>query len=95
MLNIKLGISYADGRKVDVKAGPATQVAFERENNCAIATIATDQRMTYIYWLAWHAAKTGIGFDDWLDTVDEIDVEVTDAVPLPEGQPAVSSSTSP
>ena len=87
MLNIRLTIKTGDSEK-KVTAGPATQVAFEREHGVGIATIATEQKITHIYWLAWHAAKTGASFDDWLETIDAIEVEVESADPSLPAQPA-------
>ena len=87
MLNIKLTIKSGDSEQ-KVTAGPATQVAFEREHGVGIATIATEQKITHMYWLAWHAAKTDVGFDDWLDTIDAIEIEVDTADPSLPAQPA-------
>jgi hypothetical protein len=76
VLNIKLTVHYTDGREVEVTAGPATQVAFEREHNTSIVSIASDPKMTFVYWLAWHASKPGVDFDAWLESLESIDIEV-------------------
>ncbi len=76
MLKISLAVAYADGRKQDVVAGPGVQVAFEREHNVGIAAIATEQKVSHVYWLAWKATKASLPFDEWLDTVDDIELEV-------------------
>ena len=88
MLNITLTIHYADGRTIEVKVGPSTQVAFEREHNVGIVAIATEQKLSHVYWLGWHASKTGLGFDEWLETLDSVDVDMSDADPTKPAAPA-------
>ena len=88
MLTITLTCHYQDGRTVDVTSGPATQVAFEREFGLSIAKLADEdeRKMSHIYWLAWHASKPGVGFDEWLESLAAVDVEVD--VPDPTQPPA-------
>lgn len=88
MLKITMTVAYNDGRDQELKVGPVTQVAFEREHNCGIATIATEMRMSHIYWLAWHATRPGVGFDQWLETVEAIDFDVSTADPTQPAPPA-------
>lgn len=88
MLNITLTIQYTDGREAKVKAGPATQVAFEREHDVGIIEIASSKKLSNLYWVAWHASKTDVGFDTWLEAVDSIDVEVGAANPTKPAPPA-------
>jgi len=83
MLKITLNVTYADARTAEVTALPLTQVAFEREHGVGIGAIATEQKVSHVYWLAWHATKPGVPFDAWLETVASIDVEVGDPAPLP------------
>lgn len=76
MLKIDIAVVYADGRTAEAAVGPVTQVAFEREHGLGIGAIATDQKMSYIYWLAWHASRSGIGFDPWLESIESIDFNI-------------------
>lgn len=96
MLNINLTIQYADERKdAEIKVGPSTQVAFEREHNVGIMAIATEQKLSHVYWLAWHASKPGVDFDAWLESIDSIDVDVSAPDPTKPAPPAAESLTSP
>lgn len=69
-MKLQVEVEYADGERETVLIGPVTQVAFEREHGCGIGILATDQRLTYMYWLAWHAVTRGTKpFDEWLDQI--------------------------
>lgn len=87
MLNIEMTVKVG-GVESKVIAGPSTQVAFEREHDTGIMAIATEQKITHIYWLAWHASKPGVDFDTWLDTVEAIEVEIEDVGPTQPARPA-------
>lgn len=88
MLKISVTVHYTDGRTADVVVGPATQVAFEREHGVGLGVLAEDTRLTYVYWLAWHASRTGVEFDTWLESLDSIDFEVDGADPTQPAPPA-------
>lgn len=90
MIKINLTVVYADGRKVDVVAGPSVQVAFENHHNVGIAAIATEQKVSHIYWLAWKASKPSVEFDEWLDSLDSVEVEVEEPDPTQPAAPADS-----
>ena len=83
MINLAMTVKYNDGREQPVTSKPVTQVAFERRYStgfaAAFSAIETVQ-LEWIYFLAWHAARTGLEFDEWLDTVDEIDVGTADKI---------------
>ena len=90
--NLKLTVRYVNGGDSVVDVKPRSQIAFERQFDTSITTAfanAQGLRFEHIYFLAWHAAKTGAPFDDWLDSVDGIDMEVdgsadpTPATPSP------------
>lgn len=77
MLSIAMTVAYSDGRSQRVTVKPVTQVAFERHFKCSFAEAFSGQpAFEHIYFVAWHAARTGFEFDPWLDTVDGIDFEV-------------------
>lgn len=88
MLKIKGTVHYEDGHSAEVTVGPVTQVAFEREHNCGIGVIAEDSRLSYVYWLAWHASRSGLDFDAWLETVSEVDLEAEEPTPTEPAPPA-------
>ena len=83
MINLGMTVHYEDGRTQQVVARPVTQVAFERKFSKGFASAFSSMesvQLEWVYFLAWHAARTGLEFDDWLDTVSEIDVGAADAV---------------
>ena len=51
-----------------------------------IVDCGADFRLTDACWLAWHAlkrtSKTGLDFDAWLDTVDNVEIGEGKIVPL-------------
>lgn len=89
MLTLKLTVSYVDGRPpqvVDIL--PASQVAFERHFSCAFSKAFGDSpQFEHLYFLAWHASRSGMEFDPWLDIVAGVDtgevktVDPTEKVP--------------
>jgi hypothetical protein len=81
VIKLPIGIIHSDGRRVDVVVRPATQVAFEREFTVAIAAaFAESPRMEHIYFMAWHAAKSGLPFEEWIESVDGLDVGEVETV---------------
>lgn len=90
MLKIKIGVTYEDGREANVVAGPATQVAFEREFEAGIGVIGEQQKLSHIYWLAWHASRSGVDFEAWLDSIESVDVDVQTPDPTEPAPPAAS-----
>lgn len=92
MMNIKMHVTYADESGVDVEASMPDFIAFERKYDKPVQAFASDVRIEYMCFLAWNnlqrRKKTGLEFDEWLDTVEEIKVgEEEDLVPLETDQP--------
>ena len=87
-MRIQFTITYADGTAAEATASVADQVAFEQETDRSIARLADDFRLTDACWLAWHASqrtgKTGLDFNAWLDTVDNVEIGQGRIVPLEE-----------
>ncbi len=85
-MRINFTITYADGTAAEATASVADQVAFEQANDRSIARLADDFRLTDACWLAWHAlhrtGKTPLGFDAWLDGVDNVEFGQANIVPL-------------
>jgi hypothetical protein len=91
-VRISMTVVNNDGSAVDVTASTADLVAFEREWDRSVARFSDDFRLTDFCWLAWHASKrlnkTGLAFEEWLDTVDEVSAKGDgDIVPLETTQP--------
>lgn len=80
-------INFANGAKSVVEVKPRSQIAFERKFNMGIAAAfgggADGLRFEHLYFMAWHASKASQEFDDWLDLVDGIDMEVEAVDPTP------------
>ena len=94
-MRIPFVITYEDGRTERVKVALKDFLEFERTYEKPWTEIGT--RLEYIYWSAWHAAKrtksTGLDFDDWVNTVDEVQDDsdsTSELVPLES--PALTGS---
>ena len=75
-MQTNLHITYADGTKAEVVTSPADIVAFEAKFEIGVSRLNQDPKMTYIYFLAWHAAKrtkaTSLDFEAWVETIEEV-----------------------
>lgn len=75
---ISLQITFNDGTKVDALASATDFIAFETKYDKSIQSFATDARITYMFFLAWNALKrtkkTDLDFEDWVDTVQNLEV---------------------
>lgn len=85
-MRITFQIQYADGSAAEATASVADQVAFEQVNDRSIARLADDFRLTDACWLAWHSlnrtGKTGLDFESWLATVENVEIGESKIVPL-------------
>jgi hypothetical protein len=92
MLGMPMTINYIDDRSQEVTVLPVSQVAFERHFKCAF-TAAFEQApaIEHIFYLAWHAARTGLEFDPWLETVAGVDVGAADAVDPTNPEPSAGA----
>lgn len=95
MMNIKMHVTYADGSGVDVTASMPDFIAFERKYDKPVNAFASDVRIEYMCFLAWNNLKrrkvTEVEFDEWLDTIAEIQVgEEEEIVPLETARPTGS-----
>ena len=85
-MRIEFTITYADGTAAEATASVADQVAFEQQHDRSIARLADDFRLTDACWLAWHSlhrtGKTGLDFDAWLESVDNVEIGQDRIVPL-------------
>lgn len=82
MLTLKMTVTFIDGREPkQVVVLPVSQVAFERHFKCSLTVAFNgESSLEHLFFLAWHASRTGMEFDPWLETVEGIDVGTPDAV---------------
>lgn len=92
-MKINLEVTELDGVVNKVTAQFADFIAFEREQNRSVANFQTELKLTDLAWLAWHATKrtkkTALKFDEWIETVDSVEVGTESSVinPLESPQP--------
>jgi hypothetical protein len=81
MSAINLQINFVDGSTVEVSAVAIDQIKFESHFDISLSKIASEAKLTHIYWLAWQAQTrmkaTSLEFEPWAETVDSVEaVEV-------------------
>lgn len=86
MISLSLHIK-TDSTSGTYVIGPKTQVAFEREWKIGLPKAFGDQqKMEYVYWLAWRAMQDGGAvvkpFETWLETVESVEMVGSDEAPL-------------
>lgn len=78
MSAINLQINFVDGSTADVSAVAIDQIKFEEHFNIALSKVATEGKLTHVYWLAWHACNrtkiSALDFEAWAETVDTVEV---------------------
>lgn len=89
MVDLLLRVTLDTDEVVEVSATPSVIVAFERHFKVGLAgALSADQKMEHLYWLAWkgmHAAGNVVKpFDQWLDTIRNVEVEIGDPGPKAE-----------
>ena len=92
-MKINLEVTSLDSVTTKVTAQFADFIAFENEKNRSVANFQTELRLTDLAWLAWHAEKrtkkTAMKFEEWIETVEGVEVGTDSAVinPLESPQP--------
>ncbi len=90
---MRITVEHVGGDRATYTVLPVTVVAFERHFAVGLGAIATENRMEYVYWLAWdserRSGKTLPPFDTWLETVAEVEAE-DEAAPLDPASSPVS-----
>jgi hypothetical protein len=90
-MKINLQITTLDSVTTKVTAQFADFIAFEGEKNRSVANFQTELRLTDLAWLAWHAEKrtkkTALKFEEWIETVDSVEVGTDSAVIVPLENP--------
>ena len=73
MQPLNLQISFVDGTSSEVSTTAADYIKFETHFDKSIATLGNDVRLTYMFFLAWAAAKrtgvTELEFEPWSELV--------------------------
>jgi hypothetical protein len=73
---LNLQIQFVDGTSADVSTSASDYIKFEAHFDKSIATLGTDVRITYMFFLAWaaskRAGKTELDFDAWTETVSMV-----------------------
>lgn len=87
MMRWPVVVQYESGRSDKILTGPADVIAFEREFDKPASAIGSG-RVTYFWWIAWHASKrlgkTDKGFEEWSETITECrDGDAAEAEVLP------------
>jgi len=68
-------ITYSDERVEEVKLRPRAQIDFEEETGDALVTLDSDEmRVSKLYLLAWFAAGKPGEFEDWIDSLDAVEL---------------------
>lgn len=88
VIRFTINVTYSDGSAAQTVAGPPDLVAFEAKFDRSVAKFETELRMTDILYLAWHSLKRrgqiASEFEDWLNTVDDFQMEGATEVPPSE-----------
>ena len=90
MISITLRTVTRDGDEREYEITPKVQVAFEREFKVGMGkAFQQEQKMEYVYWLAWKAAQAEgevvKPFDGWLDTIKTVEIKDVRDPLSPEG----------
>lgn len=85
-----LTVTYEDGHTDQFKIGPKALLAAED----VLGEEARTRPMRATFIAAWKASKTDLGFDNWLDTVDDF-AEGDEALSVDPTEPAPSTDESP
>lgn len=75
-MKINLQITFNTGETKEIVANAADMVAFEDRYSISVSALSTDPRMSYMFFLAWHAQKrtgeTKDSFEKWLETIEMV-----------------------
>ena len=90
-MKINLEVTTLDNVTVKATAQFADFIAFETEKNRSVANFQTELKLTDLAWLAWHSQKrtkkTILKFEEWIETVDSVEVGTDSAVIVPLENP--------
>ena len=90
-MKINLEVTTLDNVTTKVTAQFADFIAFETEKNRSVANFQTELKLTDLAWLAWHSQKrtkkTAMKFEEWIETVESVEVGTDSAVIVPLENP--------
>ena len=90
-MKINLEVTTLDAVTTKVSAQFADFIAFETEKNRSVANFQTELKLTDLAWLAWHSQKrtkkTAMKFEEWIETVESVEVGTDSAVIVPLENP--------
>jgi hypothetical protein len=90
-MKINLEVTTLDNVTVKATAQFADFIAFETEKNRSVANFQTELKLTDLAWLAWNSQKrtkkTAMKFEEWIETVESVEVGTDSAVIVPLENP--------
>jgi hypothetical protein len=71
-------VTHIDGTEEEVALRPRAQIAYEEETGDALISLDSDEmRVSKLYKLAWFAAGRPSDFDEWIDSLDSVEMATT------------------
>ena len=68
-------VTFIEGNIEEIKLRPRAQIAYEEETGDALISLDSDQmRVSKLYKLAWFAAGKPGDFDEWIDSLDAVEM---------------------
>lgn len=71
---INLRIIFIDGTDKTVRAVAADLIAFESRFDLSVARLASEVRLTHLFFIAWNVERrtgaTDLEFEQWTETVE-------------------------
>jgi len=68
-------VTHIDGTAEEVRLRPRAQIDYEEETGDALISFDTDEmRVSKLYTLAWYAAGKPGEFDEWIDSLDSVEM---------------------
>jgi hypothetical protein len=81
-MKINLQLTFDGGEAREITCNAADMVAFEEKFNVSVSALADSPKMSYMFFLAYHAEKrtggTKESFEKWLEKVDSVGASAID-----------------
>lgn len=78
---MRVRLNYTDGREETISVRPVGLVAAERHYK---GTVPPFESTCYA---AWYSLRPGIDFEEWLESLDDVNAEEAEPGPPPEQPP--------